>query len=173
MYDGGNNPILEARLTVSAMEVLHDHPIAFILSSESTSSSFVMNINRTRMAAKQTEFIGSKCHFKISSTTNGNVFLYNAFTSCPDQVHVSSYFKTKLSQRGKGILSFEETEELKVKRYYNFSSSVDGEKASFSMNPVEMLANGIKLESLKFQFVALSKNKNDLVAFNVWSYDIV
>lgn len=71
------------------------------------------------------------------------------------------------------MLSFEETEELKVKRYYNISSSVDGGRASFSMNPVEMMANGIKLESLKFQLVVLSKNKDDLVAFNVWSYDIV
>lgn len=171
VYDAGENPILEARLAIPAMETQTNNPIAFILSSESTSSSFVMDINKTQTADKQTDFRGNRCHFTTSSTTVGNTFRYNARTSCPDKV--SSYFKPILSKRGKGVLSFEEIDELKEKKYFNSTTSNDGTEASFSINPIGMLVDGIKMESLKFQILTISKNELDLVAFNVWSFDIV
>lgn len=171
VYDAGENPILEARLAIPAMETQTNNPIAFILSSESTSSSFVMDINKTQTADKQTDFRGNRCHFTTSSTTVGNTFRYNARTSCPDKV--SSYFKPTLSKRGKGVLSFEEIDELKEKKYFNSTTSNDGTEASFSINPIGMLVDGIKMESLKFQILTISKNGLDLVAFNVWSFDIV
>lgn len=171
VYDAGENPILEARLAIPAMETQTNNPIAFILSSESTSSSFVMDINKTQTADKQTDFRGNRCHFTTSSTTVGNTFRYNARTSCPDKV--SSYFKPVLSKRGKGVLSFQEIDELKEKKYFNSTTSNDGTEASFSINPIGMLVDGIKMESLKFQILTISKNELDLVAFNVWSFDIV
>lgn len=171
VYDAGENPILEARLAIPAMETQTNNPIAFILSSESTSSSFVMDINKTQTADKQTDFRGNRCHFTTSSATVGNTFRYNARTSCPDKV--SSYFKPILSKRGKGVLSFEEIDELKEKKYFNSTTSNDGTEASFSINPIGMLVDGIKMESLKFQILTISKNELDLVAFNVWSFDIV
>lgn len=171
VYDGGDNPILEARLAIPAMETQTNNPIAFILSSESTSSSFIMDINKTQTTEKQTDFLGNQCYFMTSSTTVGNIFRYNARTSCPDKV--SSYFKPTLSKRGKGVLSLREIDELNEKNYFNSTTSVDGKEASFSINPIGMLADGIKMESLKFQILTISKNELDLVAFNVWSYDIV
>lgn len=171
VYDGRENPILEARLAIPAMETQTNNPIAFILTSESTSSSFVMDINKTQTGDKQTDFRGNRCHFTTSSTTVGNTFRYNARTSCPDKV--SSYFKPTLSKRGKGVLSFEEIDELKEKKYFNSTTSNDGTEASFSINPIGMLVDGIKMESLKFQILTISKNELDLVAFNVWSFDIV
>lgn len=171
VYDGGDNPILEAKLAIPAMDTQTNIPIAFILSSESTSSSFIMAINKRQTTDKQTDFIGNQCYFKTSSSTVGNIVRYNARTSCPDKV--SSYFKPTLSKRGKGELSLKEIDELKEKNYFNSTTSVDGKEASFSINPIGMLADGINVELLKFQILTISKNELDLVAFNVWSNDIV
>lgn len=101
----------------------------------------------------------------------GNIFWYNVRMFCFDKV--SFYFKLVLSKRGKGVLSFEEIEELKEKKYFNFIISNDGMEVLFFINFIGMFVDGIKMELLKFYILMILKNELDLVVFNVWSFDIV
>ncbi|XP_062581392.1 uncharacterized protein LOC134243183 [Saccostrea cucullata] len=174
--DKNNNTILIARLEMYAWEKQTENQPPIVLSSESSSSTFIISINTATTNSKQTYFPETRCSYGISSTDTGNIIRYDSKTSCESGSRgVYSYFKATYKGSRKGSKSNNEIIGDDVpKDFFNNTSSDDGRTASCFVNPTRMLADGVRLDTLKYELLTIPDTQDqELVAYTVWSFHLL
>lgn len=174
--DVGNYKVLQATLTIPALERRGENYPVIVLSSKSSSSTYIMGINTLSTTYKQRVIPGEGCLYRISSTGNAGAISYNTKATCYRRTQrVFTYFKAGFEKTEKGLtfLFDEEDEEIKSKGYLHSTSIEEGKVASCYIDFARMLADGVKLASLRYELLVVSEDQDELVAFSVWSFDII